>query len=486
MMRSLYSGVSGIKVHQTKMDVIGNNIANVNTIGFKSSSVNFADVYYQTSSSATGANAETGAAGTNAKQIGLGSDVAAISVNISTNGGTQRTDRNLDLMINGNAFFIVDSGGQKLFTRSGALGVDVNGTLYNTSNGGTILGWQVDANGNVMKDTVSALSVMSVDRMSSEPTATTKALLSGNIDQNDEQVQFNDTADGFPVTLSFYDNLGNSFMAKMFIMQTASDVKNVYTVAMGDLLNSKGESALYNVTYDDMGNKVYTSTEQYVSLGGEQYTYTVDAATGEITWTPETSATQLAFNGSNGAFSYVLDSGEQGDSVTLIFNDGATENNPFPPQGIKIDFHNLTMYSSGGTSKVNAVRGDADGYGSGNTAGNLSGFTIQSDGKIYGVYNNGDKMLFGQIALATFANPAGLESVGNSLYAASLNSGEFDGIGVDPSSVDGFTTGALEMSNVDLATEFTTMITTQRGFQANSRIITTSDSLLEEIVNLKR
>lgn len=486
MMRSLFSGVSGIKVHQTKMDVIGNNIANVNTIGFKSSTVNFADVYYQTSSSATGANKETGTAGTNAKQIGLGSDVAAVTINIATNGGTQRTDRNLDLMINGEAFFVVDSGGETLFTRSGALGVDVNGTLYNTSNGATVLGWQVDANGNVMKDTVSALSVMSVDRMSSEPKATTKAILSGNIDQNDEQVAYNDTADGFPITLSFYDNLGNSFMAKLYVMQTSADTKNIYQVKMGDLLNSSGESVLYTSKIDpSTGNKVYETTNQFVSLGGEQLNYTVDPGTGVITWT-NASPVQLGFNGANGAFQYVLDNGEEGNSVTLVLNDGGTPNNPFPVQGISMDFHNLTMYSSGGTSKVNAVRGDADGYGSGNTAGNLSGFTIQSDGKIYGVYNNGDKMLFGQIALATFANPAGLESKGNSLYAASLNSGEFDGIGVDPSSVDGFTTGALEMSNVDLATEFTTMITTQRGFQANSRIITTSDSLLEEIVNLKR
>jgi len=132
------------------------------------------------------------------------------------------------------------------------------------------------------------------------------------------------------------------------------------------------------------------------------------------------------------------------------------------------------------------VRGDEEGYGSGNTSGSLSGFTIQADGKIYGVYSNGDEVIFGQIAVATFANPSGLEAIGDSLYKTTLNSGDFDGIGVDPSSVRGFTTGALEMSNVDLANEFTTMITTQRGFQANSRIITTSDTLLEELVNLKR
>lgn len=265
MMRSLFSGVSGLKVHQTKMDVIGNNIANVNTIGFKASTVNFSDVYYQTTSSASGANAETGAAGTNAMQIGLGSDVASISANISTNGGTQRTERNLDLMINGSAFFIVESGGEKFFTRSGALGVDVNGTLYNTSNGATVLGWQADAEGNIIKDNVSALSVMSADKMSSQPTATTRAVMTGNIDQNDEQVAYNDTSDGYPVTISFYDNIGNSYLAKLYLMQTGADVNNMYTVSMGDLTDSSGNSVLYTVTTDGAGNKVYTSTEHYVA-----------------------------------------------------------------------------------------------------------------------------------------------------------------------------------------------------------------------------
>jgi len=482
MMRSLYSGVSGLKVHQTKMDVIGNNIANVNTIGFKSSSVNFSDVYYQTTANASGANTETGAAGTNAMQIGLGSDVAAISTNITTNGGTQRTDRNLDLMINGSAFFIVDSGGEKFFTRSGALGVDVNGTLYNTSNGGTVLGWGVDEAGNIVKE-LGPLSVMSVDKMSSEPTATTKAVLSGNIDQNDEQVAFDETASGYPVTISFYDNIGNSFMAKLTLMQPSADVKNSYTVSISDLFDSTGKSVLYTVTQDEEGNAVYNTTNQYVNFGGEEYRYDVDPATGEIIWSPEVSSTNLVFNGTNGEFSYVTNEGEQGETVMLYFNDGNTENNAFSAQGLEIDFSSLTMYSAGGTSKINAIRGN-DGEGEGNSAGALSGFTIQTDGKVYGVYNNGDKMLFGQIAVATFSNPAGLKSVGNSLYKESLNSGEFED--VDPSTVSGLTTGALEMSNVDLANEFTTMITTQRGFQANSRIITTSDTMLEEVVNLKR
>ena len=153
-----------------------------------------------------------------------------------------------------------------------------------------------------------------------------------------------------------------------------------------------------------------------------------------------------------------------------------------------INYGKLTMYASDGRCSVKPVRGDADNgnAGAGNAAGSLDGFSVQTDGKIYGVYTNGDKKLLGQIAVATFANPSGLESVGNSMYASTLNSGDFDGVGVDVSEVGKLAVGALEMSDVDMATEFTNMITTQRGFQANSRIITTSDSMLEELVNLKR
>lgn len=491
MMRALYSGVSGVKIHQSRMDVIGNNIANVNTIGFKGSVANFSDVYYQTTSSATGPNLETGTAGTNAMQIGLGADLAAITSNITTVGGTQRTDRNLDLMINGDAFFIVDAGGETCFTRSGALNVDPNGTLYCVSNGASVLGWQADDNGNIIKDTVSSLSVMSDDRMTSPPTATTKARLTGNIDQNDKQVAFDDTADGYPMTISFYDNLGNSYMAKLNLMHADADSMNTYRVSFGDLMNSKGESMLYTVDYDELGNKIYKekNPKQYISFGDEVYDYTVDAASGEITWNPEKSNIILTFNGSTGEFMSVGKDGEEGgETVDLVFNPGAggngEGNDPFPIQGINIDFSKITMY--GGATKINGLKGTEDGTGSGNTAGNLSGFTIQGDGKIYGVYSNGSEKLFGQIAVATFPNPSGLEAIGDSLYRTTLNSGEFDGIGVDPATVKGFTTGALEMSNVDLANEFTTMITTQRGFQANSRIITTSDTLLEELVNLKR
>ena len=154
--------------------------------------------------------------------------------------------------------------------------------------------------------------------------------------------------------------------------------------------------------------------------------------------------------------------------------------------GVNVYFNSLTQYSQGGVSKVNSAKGDAQGNGVGNTAGRMKGLAIDEKGYIWGTYDNGMKRCLAQLSVATFANPSGLESRGNSLFAASLNSGEFDDVGEEITLSGSFTVGALEMSNVDLANEFTQMITTQRGFQAKSRIITTSDSMLEELVNLKR
>jgi flagellar hook protein FlgE len=474
MMRSLFSGISGLKVHQTKMDVIGNNISNVNTVGFRSSSVNFTDVYYQTTQGASGPNASTGAAGTNAVQIGLGANVAAISVDLSGTGATQRTDRSMDLMINGDAFLIVSSNGSTYFTKSGALDIDANGTLYCTTNGASVLGWQVDESGDIRKDTASSLQLMSPENSYSDPKATSSVTLSGNVDEEDPLVA--NGASGYPISVSFYDNRGNLCTAKLSLTQINDTDTNKYTVAITDIMGSDGKSILKQQTTDANGNPIYESTEQYIKFNDEELTYTVDEGTGVITFTG--TLPELEFNGSSGEFTSVGAAGQ--DKLNLTLNDSNTANNPYPTTGVNIDFSGLTMYASKATSNIQPSRDD------GNAAGSLNGFTIQTDGKIYGVYSNGDSKLLGQIAVATFANPSGLEAVGNSMFAATLNSGEFDGIGVDISEVGKFSIGALEMSNVDLATEFTNMITTQRGFQANSRVITTSDTMLEELVNLKR
>lgn len=483
MMRSLYSGVAGLKVHQTRMDVIGNNIANVNTIGFKSSAANFSDTFYQTISSASGSNVETGVAGTNAKQIGLGALVAAITTNVTGQGGTQNTDRSLDIAINGDAFLVVNANGVTYFTKSGALNVDEAGILYCTTNGATVMGWMANDDGEIVKDTVKELRIQTAETMYAPPTATEKITMKGNIDKNDTDVQNTGEEDAFTtglvMTFGFYDNLGEEYLVKM-VAQKDPETDGTYKMKVADIFNSEGKSIFVSETEAD-GAVTYDVTAATVTIGDASFSAESVDSKGNVKLSDSTF--NLVFNASTGNFNYV--GAEDQTSVQFIVNSGNENANPFPVEGIEVDFSSMNQYASGGVSNTTYEKG-IGGEGTGNYAGNMIGISISDDGKIYGVYDNGESKCLAQIAVATFANPSGLEAVGNSLFSTTLNSGEFDGVGTDISSVGSFTVGALEMSNVDLATEFTTMITTQRGFQANSRIITTSDSMLEELVNLKR
>ncbi|MBR5968425.1 MAG: flagellar hook protein FlgE [Lachnospiraceae bacterium] len=478
MMRSLYSGVSGLKVHQTKMDVIGNNISNVNTVGFKSSAVNFSDILYQTTSSASGPNATTGTAGINAKQIGLGSSVASISSTVSVSGGSQRTDNALDIMIEGDQFFVVNNGKQNYFTRAGAFTVDANGVLCNAS-GCKVMGWQVDPNdpSKCVQDTVSELRVMSPDTQYIEPEATTNVYVSGNIDYKDTQLT---TDTGKTTTLAFYDNLGQSYMAVMKIKQS-DEYNNQYKVSITNILDSKGNSIFVNKTEEDDGSITYSAsaiTSFIFGAEGDEISAEVDED-GNVNIDME--GVDLVFDAATGKFSSV--GGEEGGkSINFMVNA-----DPSPFTMIDVDFSSMTMYASSGSSSFSCSRGSLEGQGAGAPKGEMSGISVDTSGRIYGTYDNGDTKLLCQIAVASFANAAGLEAVGNNLFAATMNSGDFDGVGEDISSNGGkMNTGVLEMSNVDLSTEFTQMITTQRGFQANSRTITVSDTLLEELINLKR
>jgi len=486
MMRSLFSGVSGLKIHQTKMHVIGNNISNVNTIGFKASSVTFTDVFYQTTQSASGPNPDTGTAGRNAMQIGLGANVAAITTSINVSGASQRTDNPFDIMIEGDGFFIVNYGGTNYFTKAGSFNIDALGYLC-TPAGALVMGWQVDPNdpNKTVADTVSPLQIMSPENLYTPPEATTAAYISGNIDSKDSQVAYNAT--GKMVTLDFYDNMGHHYKAELRVRQADDEATNVYAVDILDIKDEKGKSIFVFEEVDTDGNVTYgPSSITTISFGNVTYNANVDPDTGEVTLQAGNSVL-LTFNASTGAFLSVGDgSTENNKTVSLTINAAdPTGGNPFKP--IEIDFSKITMYSNSGNSSLEATRGSVDGIGAGKKFGNMTGVSIDASGKIYGRYDNGDSKLLGQIVVATFANPAGLEAVGNSMFRATKNSGDFDGIGKDPTQGGGsLTTGVLEMSNVDLSAQFTDMITTQRGFQANSRIITTSDSLLEELINLKR
>ena len=521
MMRSLYSGVAGLKTHQTKMDVIGNNIANVNTVGFKSSSVNFADQFYQTMSSATGADATTGAAGTNAKQIGLGSTVASITTNITEQGGTQTTNRALDVAINGDSFLIVKSAGATYFTKSGALNVDSSGTLYCTTNGATVQGWMAttDAQGNqsITKNTVQDLKVMSAENMYYAPKETSAVTITGNIDKSDKDLIVTDptaidTKNGKKITFSFYDELGQEYTVKMNLYRngsgttggTPAQATSKYSLTLADVTDADGNSIFVKKT-TTAGATTYDSNGVEINLGGVTYKLdkaNINSQTGEFTLTATGTAPSLSFIAETGDFSTVAETGtggipntsaDYGKSIVFQVTNSGSLDNTFTKYsaatdsgGVKIDLSSLTQYSNSGVSNTSYTKGNKNGLGTGNPAGEMSGISIDDKGMIYGTYNNGSKKLLAQIVVATFSNPSGLEAEGDSLFSATLNSGAFDGVGEDVSLSGGFSVGALEMSNVDLAAEFTSMITTQRGFQANSRIITTSDSMLEELVNLKR
>lgn len=492
MMRSLFSGVSGLKVHQTKMDVIGNNIANVNTVGFKASSVTFDDVFYQTSQSATGPNKETGMGGQNAKQIGLGASLGAIAVNITRQGGSQRTDNPFDLMINGDSFFIVNKGGTNYFTKAGNFNVDEAGNLVNSS-GYSVMGWKADDDGKILKDRVSALQVMGADQMHSSPIATTKSTFYGNINSEDEKFLSKEVRNqNIPIQMSFYDARGYEYEAMFHIRKGTNPgefTMNLFSVTKdGEVIEKAAEVATapgYTYLGDQITLKFNTGKSPlYYDSTGAQLTPTgtpptlSDADKARVAYEIEPGQLISAQKAGGTATGPVFD-------VEMNFTSTATPN-PYEAVAtpITVNFSGMTNYGS--TSNVDTKKGYEE-EGAGRAAGAMSSLGVQTDGKIVASYDNGDKRILGQIAVANFANAAGLEKMGENLYAETLNSGEFNGIGADITADGGkFSTGVLEMSNVDLSTEFVDMITTQRGFQANSRIITTSDSMLEELINLKR
>lgn len=568
MMRSLYSGVAGLKTHQTRMDVIGNNIANVNTTAYKSSSMTFSELMSQTTQKASGANATTGVGGTNAKQIGLGVKAGAINTAITTQGSAQSTGNPFDIMITGDNFFVVSNGSENFFTRDGSFYVDGAGNLAMTSTGYNVMGWGVDeTTGNIKQDTVTALRIMSAANMTYPPEATTKANISGILDENDKDVT---SANGKTVNLNFFDARGYSYTAKFTFKQSGGDKTNEYSMELSKLLDSTG--AEIDISKLEFGNRSQQKMETKVTLNTDAYKWdgkvlktkdgTTDVADladifkadGSLITPQDDAAAQkqqkaldaiakaYGYEGSTDEFlnlyitstankdkqltiqdllgnmmggittdvlpadgSAITMEGRYFEGTTVVFNKdtgklesvgGSTTNlnvnAAFSALGgnfsdVTIDLSECTNYDNKGTSTIGATSGDLDGLGTGRRLGDMIGVSIQKDGMIYASYDNGMTKLLGQIATAAFANASGLEKEGDNLYSATLNSGEFDGIGVDITAGGGYMSpGQLEMSNVDLSSEFTEMITTQRGFQANSRIITVSDTLLEELTNLKR
>ncbi|WP_348789498.1 flagellar hook protein FlgE [Leifsonia sp. NPDC080035] len=391
MLRSLYSGISGLRSHQTMLDVTGNNIANVNTTAFKSSAVQFQDTLSQLVQGAGGPQAQTG--GTNPAQIGLGVLVAGISTNF-TQGAAQATGRPTDMMINGDGFFVTKVGGETVYTRAGSFDPDALGRLVGP--GGAILqGWNA-VNGVVQQG--GALTDVTIPLKAVAPaSATSTASVTGNLPSDAK------TGDELVRDVSVYDVNGAERKLTLTFTKTAAG----WDVAGKDANGATGNATL------TFTNGVLDPAGGSLAIGG----ITVDLSTS----TGYAGMTTVAFKDQNGR-----------------------------------------------------------------AAGTLESFTLSKDGTIIGLFSNGDKQAVGRIALATFVNPGGLEKAGGSTYRATVNSGAAQVGGPGEDGLGNLQGGSLEMSNVDLSQEFTNLIVAQRGFQANARIITTSDEVLQELTNLKR
>ena len=404
MLRSLFSGISGLRSHQTMLDVTGNNIANVNTTGFKSSQTQFQDALSQVVQNASGAQAGTG--GTNPAQVGLGVRVAGVTTNF-TQGASQLTGRSTDMMIQGDGFFAVRKGTDTFYTRAGGFDFDATGQMVMPGEGALVQGWAavngvIDTNGPLTDLKVPAGTLMGA-------VATTSATYGGNLQS--------DAAVGTVIqrAVTAYDSTGVERQISMTLTKAASG-------------------------------------------------WTMSASDGTATY-PAAPATSipLVFTAAG-----ALDPAASGLTGTGSFALGA----------VTVDMSKVTGFA--GVQTIAASTQD------GHSAGTLQAFSLGADGTITGSFSNGLKQAIGRIALASFTNPAGLEKAGGSLFRTTVNSGNAQVGAAGTGGRGGLAGGALEMSNVDLSSEFTNLIIAQRGFQANSRVITTSDEVLQELVNLKR
>lgn len=462
---SMYTAVSALKAQQTKLDVVGNNLANVNTVGYKGQTVSFSDLLSQTISSATAANGAANKGGTNAQQVGLGVGLAAVTTNMET-GSTQATGVTTDLSIGGSGFFIVEgeTSGTYLYTRAGNFGVDASGNL--NVNGYKVCGWEdytTNADGTINYDTQQAVSGLNLftgedgsNKKVIAPQQTTEVALTGDLNSSATAygtdlltIAADHTADK-STSMNVYDSLGNKYSVTVDFTKcstgtvydstgTAVNVTTVYWEASdsSDNITTTGSGYL---AYDTSGN----------ILSGDYYT---DAAM--------TTAVSPAFSSNQ--------------SITIAPAASATAPN-IATFSVSLDMKGVTDH---GTSS-STVTSSSDGY----AAGDLSGFTISSDGIITGTYNNGQTQPLGQIALAVFTNPAGLDKVGSNFYAETVNSGAYTaGLIAGTGGSGELSSGTLEMSNVDLSAQFSEMMIAQRAYQASSKLITVYDEMMQTVIN---
>ncbi|MDR0586970.1 MAG: flagellar hook protein FlgE [Treponema sp.] len=466
MMRSLYSGVSGLQNHQTRMDVIGNNISNVNTTGFKKGRVNFHDMLYQQLAGAARPTEDLG--GINPKEVGLGMSIASIDT-IHLQGSLQTTGKQTDLAISGTGFFVLKSGGSSYYTRAGAFDLDNQGTLVNPANGMRVQGWMAqDIDGVQLLDVSRDVEDLVIPVGAKDPArATTNVNFACNIDKRIPEIpedpnEFQVRAGTWRTSINIFDSFGQSHILQVeftrvpgvnnswnavVAVDPQSDPPANAAIGLGDEAPATGGPNMFNVTFDNNG-LLLSATDGAGNISGGEGAVIMNVAYDVLGSTP----------GDDGApvrQEFTLDLGEVG---------GYTRN--------------ITQYASESSTKAVEQDGYALGY--------LENFKIDQNGIITGVFSNGTNRTLGQLALASFANQGGLEKAGENTYVVSNNSGIAN---IGPARVAGkgkIVSGTLEMSNVDLADQFVDMIVTQRGFQANSRTIQTADQLLQELLTLKR
>jgi flagellar hook protein FlgE len=413
MLRSMFAGVSGLRGHQVMMDVVGNNIANVNTAGFKGSNAVFQDLLSQVLSGGGAPGQLRG--GTNPAQVGLGSRLASIQTNFGQ-GALQVTGRSTDVAIQGDGFFMVNVGGQQLYTRAGNFDFDGNGNLV-TPDGGRVQGWmanpqtgQINANGPTGPLTMPPGQLLA-------PVQTTGIGIGNMLNAG--------AAIGATVSSSItaYDAQGIENDIRFTFEKTAN---NEWTIE----------------AFDNSGTSLGTNVLEF------------DPSDGNI-------ASQ-----SQDPWELTPGTGTWNAPITIDFGDPATDAN--------------ALREFGGSSTAGALGQN------GSEAGTLQSFNIADNGVITGVFSNGGSQTIGQLALANFNNPAGLEKAGGSNYRVTPNSGQPQVGAAGEGGRGGLAAGSLEMSNVDLAQEFTNLIIAQRGFQANSKMITASDEILQDLLSMKR
>lgn len=464
MMRSLYSGVSGLQNHQTRMDVIGNNISNVNTIGFKKGRVNFQDMLSQTMSGAARPTDELG--GVNPKQVGLGMTIAAIDT-IHTQGSLQTTGVMTDIAIQGNGFFILKSGEKEFYSRAGAFGIDEEGTLTNPANGMRVQGWTAQqVEGETIINTASDVGDITIPVGGKDPaSATTEVYLASNLDKRVAVIPPGagpaETLQGtWTVDKTIYDSFGNTHTMRINFTKAVGAPNSWDAIVTIDPDETGADTANTIAEVGAANNADATFTVNFNNLGTLE---SVTDAQGDLIADGDLQV-QVAFD--------VPDSNPDAAGAPLrqTFNLNLGE--------VGSVVNSTTQFAEKSSTKAFSQNGYPMGY--------LESFKIDQSGIITGVYSNGTNRTIAQVALSSFTNPGGLEKAGESTYVVTNNSGDPN---ISESGVAGkgkFIAGALEMSNVDLAEQFTDMIVTQRGFQSNSKTIQTSDQMLQELLTLKR